>query len=245
LLPDLAAIFLALFLAAAGMALFFVPEMLRQLEDRKMIRMSLAAGLVVVGILFGAGGVISNSVQKAEERAAADQERKELRSQITKLINSSQIQATGEDIRKLDVDVRDGFERLASAMLGRKSAQKSPPSSASPPPTPTLENTRLVQRRAPSSDPQLPYGLQVIIQTNIRLEPVAFALECDGEIGKVDFFVAGQGIYMMVRKGITGDKMNVAIVGFSLPALIPETPLVVTLLSKSQIRVVKAYKPNP
>jgi hypothetical protein len=246
-LPDWAAIFLALFLAGASTALIFVPEMLKKLEDRKTFRNWLAAILFIVALVFGVGGVYSNVVQKTEDQ----DERKELRSQISTLINSAQIQATGEDIRKLDADVRDGLDRLAAAMSGGKSAAKSTakkataPPETSPPSTPTVENTRLVQRSAPSDDPQLPYGLQVIIQSNIRLEPVAFALECDGEVGKVSFFIAGQGVYMMTQTGVTGDKKNVAFVKFTFPPLTPETPLVVTLLSKSQIRVVRAYKLNP
>jgi hypothetical protein len=50
---------------------------------------------------------------------------------------------------------------------------------------------------------------------------------------------------MMTQTGVTGEKKNIAFIKFTFPPLTPETPLVVTLLSRSQIRVVKAYKLNP
>ena len=113
------------------------------------------------------------------------------------------------------------------------------------PTVPTIENTRLVQKSVPSNDPQFPFGLQVIIQSNIVIQPVALALECDGEIGKVSFFIGGQGVYMNVQTGIAGANKNVAVVRFSFPSLTPESPMVVTLLSKTQVKVVKASKLNP
>jgi hypothetical protein len=50
---------------------------------------------------------------------------------------------------------------------------------------------------------------------------------------------------MNVQTGRAGPANNIAVVRFSFPPLRPETPLVITLLSKAQIRVTKAYKLNP
>jgi hypothetical protein len=233
LIPDLAGYFLAM----AGVALLFLTKELEQLERYRKLRFGLATFIFVVGL----GAVVSNSSQKSADKESAEKERAELTAQISMLIASAQIQATGADLKKLG-------DRLVSAIQKQPKPTSGPLSKPAPPeekPTPappTIENTTLVQRAAPSGDPKLPYGLQVIIQSNVVLDNVNFALECDGEIGNVEFFVAGQGIYMSKRIGIGGPNNNTATVAFAFPPLRPETPLVITLLSKAQIRVVKAYK---
>jgi hypothetical protein len=245
LLPGVAGYFLAM----ASFAFLFMSEELKRLERHRKIRIAVAALVFAVGL----GAVISDSAQKTEDKTTAQTERKELMKQISTLIASAQVQATGDDIKRVGSQVQTGVDRIVSVLGGEK---KLPPLAApekkgasltapeKPGPVPTIENTTLVQRSAPSSDPQLPYGLQVIIQSNVVLDPVAFALECDGEVGRVDFFIAGQGAYMNVQKGVAGPAKNTAIVRFSFPPLRPETPLVVTLLSKNQIRIVRAYKLN-
>jgi hypothetical protein len=249
LLPDIAAIFLAVFLAAFGIALFFVPEKLKKLEDHPRLRYVVALGLIIIALFVGVGGVISSLVQKTEQKKVAEKEknearieREELRKQVSTLINSAQVQATSDDIKKLRSEIQNGFNRAVSAITGKQIQTPQPEPEK---PLPTIENTRLVQRNFPSSDPQFPYGLQVIIQSNIVIQPVAFALECDGEVGKVSFFIAGQAVYMNVQTGIADSNKNVAIIRFSFPPLTPENPMVVTLLSKTQVKVVKASKLNP
>jgi hypothetical protein len=75
LLPDLAAIFLAVLLAAVGMALLFLPEELKRLEEHRRTRVLIAALLLAIGVIFGVGGVISDLVQKHEEKEAAAADR--------------------------------------------------------------------------------------------------------------------------------------------------------------------------
>jgi hypothetical protein len=82
----------------------------------------------------------------------------------------------------------------------------------------------------------------VIIQSNIVLQPVGFGLQCDGDIGDFSFFIAGEGAYLNVRQGHRGNTLEFS---FNFPALSPENSLVVTILSKTQIRVVRAYKIPP
>jgi len=227
-LPDLASIFLALFLSAIALALFFLPETLKKLEHQKRKRIAIALFLIIVGLFVGIGGVISNQRQKTE-----------LTNQMTILINAAQTQVTHDDMTKLNSEMQNGFDRIIAAMKGKPIAARP----VEPPPEiPTIENTRIVQRNAPSDDPQFPYGLQVIIQSNIVIQPVAIALECDGNVGKVNFFIAGQTVYMGIQTRINN---NIATLRFNYPSLTPESSLVITLLSKSRIRVVKAYKLNP
>jgi hypothetical protein len=189
----------------------------------------LSAGLIIIGVT----GFLAGLKQK-----------RQLENQIRTFSAAVQIAATKDDIQGLTAHIDDGFSNLVAAIKGVKPP---PPTKKVTPvepqlPPPLVRNLVFTQRRAPSTDPRFPYGLQVIIQSNINIQPVGFAFVCDGEISKVDFFVAGQGAYFNVLTGISGDKKNVGLVKFSFPALTPETPLVVTLLSKTDVRVVEVQQ---
>jgi len=189
------------------------------------------------------GGVISNSLQKSEQKEKSETERKELRGQIGQLISSAQIQATGDDIKRLDTHIGEGFANVTAAIKGVRREVHPPQVAVGPQLPPALaQHLTFTQRRAPSSNPALPYGLQVIIQTNINIQPVGFAFVCTGEVGDINFFIAGQGAYMNVQTGIAGEKKNIGFVKFSFPPLTPETPMVVTLLSKGDIRVTEVQQ---
>jgi hypothetical protein len=137
----------------------------------------------------------------------------------------------------------DGFATVIAAIKGAKAPSKITPQNVGPQLPPALvQNLTFTQRKAPSNDPALPYGLQIIIQSNITIQPVGFAFVCTGEVGKLNFFIAGQGAYMNVQTGIAGEKNTVGFVKFSFPPLTPETPLVVTLLSKGDIRVTEVQQ---
>ena len=195
LLPGVAGYFLAM----GGVALLFMSEELKRLERHRKLRVALATLIFAVGL----GAVVSDSIQKADDKATAQAERGELMKQISTLIASAQIQATGDHIKQLGTQMKDGFDRVVATLKGEGKAV-APAPLEKPTSVPTVENTTLVQRSAPSSDPQLPYGLQVILQSNVVLDPVAIALECNGEVGKVNFFIAGQGAYLNVQTGVSG-----------------------------------------
>lgn len=163
---------------------------------------------------------------------------REFNTQITTLLNANKISATSNDIDSLRKDILLGFDRVVSAIRGDTTTKQI---IESPPEIPVVENTRLIQKPTISDNPQYPYGLQVIIQSNITLQPIEFGLECSGEIGDFNFFIAGQGAYMNVRKKI---EDNILAFGFNFPPLSPENSLVVTILSKTQIRVTKFFKVN-
>jgi hypothetical protein len=63
---------------------------------------------------------------------------------------------------------------------------------------------------------------------------VAFAIERTGEIGAVDAFWVGQGAYLSRLVGVNRSE---AVVKFGYPPLTPQTSLIVTILSKGDIRV--------
>lgn len=194
--------------------------------------------LILVFLVLGVMGIGITGYQQYKN----DEKNDKLIGQITSFVNASKTQATIDDVRKIGTDMQDemqtGLDRVIAAIKGKPE----PPQKAATitqAPVPTVENTRLIQKTTTSDNSELPYGLQVIIQSNIVMQPVSIALECNGEIGDFSFFIAGQVVYMNVRKSING---NVAQLSFGSPPLTPESPLVITLLSKKQISVIKAYK---
>lgn len=227
-------------LAAFGIAIIFMKELDKCLEHKTALRWTLA----IVVIAFGVLAWLSDRTQFSIEKSASMEERKLLQGQIGQLISASQIQATSDDIQKLDAHMTEGFATVVAAIRGVKAAATTTPQQKVGPQLPPalVQNLTFTQRRAPSSAPSLPYGLQIIIQSNITIQPVGFAFVCDGEVGKVQFFIAGQGAYLNVQTGIAGEKKNIGYVRFSFPPLQPETPLVVTLLSKGDIRVTEVQQ---
>ena len=66
-------------------------------------------------------------------------------------------------------DTQRNQERVASVVT---------PTSSPSPPAPNLASIRIAnQEQIVSTDSQLPYGIAVIIQTDTKIEPVAFAVE--------------------------------------------------------------------
>ena len=68
-------------------------------------------------------------------------------------------------------------------------------------------------------------------------------IECDGDIEDGTFFIAGQSVIMGMAYGVQPDKKHFYF-RFQYPAFTPESPIVVTLESKSDIRVVSVNKAN-
>lgn len=194
----------------------------------------------VVACVMGLGIGAYQQYQSVISSRESGKEKNTLTAQIMTLTNAASTQATSDDINRIRSEILDSFDRVIVAIQAKPGSplpRLTPP--VAQPPVPTVENTRLVQKNTTSDRPEFPYGLQVIIQSNVVIQPVSFALECDGEIGDSSFFIAGQAVYMSVQKTIRG---NVAEISFNFPSLTPESPLVVTLLSRAQIKVVKAYK---
>jgi hypothetical protein len=78
------------FFAMAGVALLFMQDDLKKLDEHRAIRLFIAAFIFLVGL----GAVVSDSVQKSQDKAEAQHERDELTKQVLTLISSAQVQAT-------------------------------------------------------------------------------------------------------------------------------------------------------
>jgi hypothetical protein len=103
---------------------------------------------------------------------------------------------------------------------------------------------RIIQRRAASDDPDAPFGLQVVIQTDVMMQPVAFRVECDHEIKDGKAFIVGEGAYTMFATALSEDK-KAFLFSFHSPPLTPDASLVVSLQSKYDVRVTKVGKIQP
>ncbi len=166
-----------------------------------------------------------------------------LKDQIAQLSNTSLISATKDDVKNLGSNIDSGFDRVVDAINSlRVQAHQNPipktPVEKPPLGPSTVEHIRFTERRTNSTNSAAPYALQVIIQTDATIQPAGFKIECDGEISNGDFFVAGQPAMMSVASGLSNNKRSF-LLSFKYPPLTPESPVVVTLQSSSDIHVTK------
>jgi hypothetical protein len=102
-------------------------------------------------------------------------------------------------------------------------------------PRPTVAHLRFFVKNLTPTSPETPYVIQVTIQTDLAFEPTILFIHCDAvfESGSVQ---GGPSIKMNYREGYTDGKTTY-VVGFSSPPFEPESPLVITVTSRSPIRV--------
>jgi hypothetical protein len=118
------------------------------------------------------------------------------------------------------------------------------PQSNNPVP-PVLTGIRMAsQRRIPSDDPKLPYGLEVVIQTDVDISPVAIAVICDGVIGKGDGGLSQGGAYTMTKQGLAAGHENVFMTEWKSPTWTPQEPIVVHLFSEGPIKATSVTRIN-
>jgi hypothetical protein len=83
LLPDVTGYFFAM----AGVALLFMPDDLKRLEEYRKTRLVIAALIFLVGL----GAVISNSAQKTTDKKESDNKSQKLTDQVTSLIGQQNV----------------------------------------------------------------------------------------------------------------------------------------------------------
>lgn len=132
-----------------------------------------------------------------------------------------QIQA----LAKATIETNQGVKEL----LGK-------PTVPQPNTIPHPSHIRVTQRNVRPSTPDAPYELQVIIETEVLMNNAGFSIECDGPIVDGRFFVTGQPVMMNVR---TTKANSTFAFSFGYPPFTPQSPIVVTLVSKTQIKATK------
>ena len=101
-----------------------------------------------------------------------------------------------------------------------------------------------MQRRAASDDPNAPYGLQVVMQTDVTMQPVAFKVDFDHEITQAKAFIVGEGAYMSVATAYSSDHKSFMF-SWKDPPFTPSSSLIVSLQSKYDVRITKVEKIQP
>lgn len=109
------------------------------------------------------------------------------------------------------------------------------------PPLP-VQSVRIVsQDYLPSEDASTPYKLRVVVQTNVRIEPVSFVFRCSEiiEKGQVSFSGDGGLVSFKDRTGVLLAHKEAFLVSFESPAFTPEKPMLLDLYSKGPIKVLE------
>jgi hypothetical protein len=164
------------------------------------------------------------------------------------LVSANQSLMAQNDHLRVETDEKDQqIQKQTREMQSLKEQiQKQPPRQVGTPPAPpVLTGIRIAsQRRIPSDDPKLPFGLEVVIQTDAQIEPVAIAVICDGPIGRGNAGFANGGMYMMTNSGIAEGHPNIFLAEWKEPAWTPEQPIVVALFSQTAINAVSVSRIN-
>ncbi len=224
-LPDIS----NLVLVILGVLMSF-PTLAETIEAKRSTRYTISLFCIVIGLTGFWVGI---------------NQKQQLDSQIHQLVYASSTQASKDDLKTLGDHMDDGLDRIVSAINSlAKKTYISPPSQP-PPVQPTLapQHISYTERRIPSSDPEASYGLQIVIQTDATIQPVAFAIFFDGPISKAEDFMAGASVRMGYKTKLLQDRQAYAF-SYTLPPFNPQNPIVVTILSKAAIRV-KSIESNP
>jgi len=114
-----------------------------------------------------------------------------------------------------------------------------PGPSQAPSTTPVLSGIRIAsQKQVPSDDSNFPFGLEVVIQTDVDVVPVKLAVLCDGPIGRGDAGFEGGGAYMNILQTLADGNDNVFVTKWDFPAWTPQKPIVVRLFSRTAIHAI-------
>ncbi|HEV2419594.1 MAG TPA: hypothetical protein VGX94_17500 [Terriglobia bacterium] len=166
-----------------------------------------------------------------------------LQNQTNILMNAIRLQATLDDFKHLEGTIVSGFAHLEAVVKGQKPPSPKP-TETKPLPPPIVEHVRWMERRAASTDPSAPYGLQVVLQTDVVIQPVAFEVDFDHEVSNGQAFIVGEGAYTSVGTAYSSDHRSF-LFSFHSPAFTPNSSLVVSVQSKYDVRVVKIEKIQP
>ena len=74
--------------------------------------------------------------------------------------------------------------------------------------------------------------MQVIIQTDVAMQPVGLEIDTTAPIVEGNFFVAGSSV-IMSKGTVLGTNRNSFLLSFKYPPFVPESPIIVTIESES------------
>jgi hypothetical protein len=156
----------------------------------------------------------------------------------TGLVERGRIIRENEQRLKGELDVKERLiSDLRAAKQSKSPALRTPPTIADD--RPILVGLRFTQTPVQSPREDLPFGKEVVIQTDKTIEPVSMVLICDGEIGAGTAGFAGSAAYTIVSVGpVTGNPKAFLIAWYS-PRFTPEAPIIARLFSKQSFRILR------
>jgi hypothetical protein len=94
------------------------------------------------------------------------------------------------------------------------------------------------EKRLPSADEDLPWGLEVTLVANEDVSPLAIEIEFTGEVGK---FMATKplGAFEQEQGGIIVERPDTILMERKSPAFTPQQPIIVWVYSETQIKTKK------
>jgi len=107
------------------------------------------------------------------------------------------------------------------------------------------------QTKIPSDDPLLPFGWEVVIETDKERSPVQLFVICDGEIGKGHGKFLKGGEFSFPTEAVMNSGLyhpDVFNIKWRTPSWTPGNPVVIQLFSKAPLRAQSVtpviYRPN-
>jgi len=174
-----------------------------------------------------------DAITRTSEKVAAETSK-----QVTKTVSelySQMISGQKAQIANLETELRS--KPIKVEVTNPASVPGSP--QTVPTPSPILSGIRIAsQRQIPSDEPSLPFGLEVVVQTDVDIAPVKLAILCDGPIGKGRAQFEAAAVYTMERQGLSRGNENIFVAEWETPAWTPQRPIIVRLFSKSAIRAI-------
>jgi hypothetical protein len=112
-------------------------------------------------------------------------------------------------------------------------------------PQPPLFADLRIASQAPdiSTNPEAPYALKAIVQTNIAIPSPAFEFECNGDIFDGNVWQgSGPQVYIKHYFGIPPSNRHVYVAAWESPTFVPEQPLTVMIYSKQPLSLLAVRK---
>jgi hypothetical protein len=105
--------------------------------------------------------------------------------------------------------------------------------------TATKEEVRIVEMRPIKSRYEdAPNGLEILLQTNVPLQPIYLNVKCSEPVQHVEVFPTEDFTgFFKYGAGIVPNEPNVAAISLADPAFVPEHAMIVRVYSKTENRV--------
>ena len=211
-------------------------------EMRNELRIALAAGaatvLVASGLFVGHVLVFTPMrlyTEELDKRAALENVERMLSNQED--TQDATITALNESMDSLERDNQDLRDKLADAREARPIELQ-----ASPQMQPQAEGFRVSGlRQVASPRDEYPFALELTLTVEANVQPFGALVECSQSVVG-DFRVIGVGTMQMVYVGPLNNDPRFFRFSFRSPAVTPQTPVVVTLMSTQAFEVLSVER---